>query len=147
MILRLLITLVFCVLILGFAATAIAQNEGSEVLTVRRGTINLFGDFKIDNADATTMKPQSMQLLLYTTGGTLVSRQQISNNTRYRFLNLPTGEYNLVVELDNVEITRVYVQLMSTDMGDVRKDILLEWRENLANTSRKSGRKIGRAHV
>ena|SRR5688572_13399700 len=109
MILRLLVTLVLGVLIVGSAATVMGQND-NEVLTIRRGTINLFGDFKIENADATTLKPQSLQLLLYTTGGTLVSRQQISNNTRYRFLNLPTGEYNLVVELDNVEITRVYVQ-------------------------------------
>jgi tetratricopeptide (TPR) repeat protein len=136
MIQRLLVTFVFGVVIFGSAATAIGQRD-NDVLTVRRGTINLFGDFKIENADASTIKPQSLQLLLYTTGGTLVSRQQISNNTRYRFLNLPTGEYNLVVELDNTEITRLYIQLLPTDLSDVRKDIVLQWRENLANASRK----------
>lgn len=138
MILRPLQIVLLGVLVLGCSATAMAQNENENIVAIRRGTINLFGDFKIENADAATLTPQSLQLLLYTTGGTLVSRQPITNNTRYRFLNLPAGEYNLVVELDNKEVTRVYIQLTASDMSDVRKDILLEWRDNFANSERKS---------
>lgn len=130
LILRLLAILVFAVLTVTGGGTAIGQNENPDVFAVRRGSINLFGDFKIDNADVTALRPQSLQLLLYTTGGTLVSRQQITNNSRYRFLNLPIGEYNLVVELDNTEVTRIYVRLTEADRGDVKRDVLMEWRDN-----------------
>jgi tetratricopeptide (TPR) repeat protein len=123
-------TFVFAVLMVTTGGAAKGQNENPDVFALRRGSINLFGDFKIDNANVSVLKPQSLQLLLYTTGGTLVSRQQITNNSRYRFLNLPFGEYNLVVELDSTEITRIYVRLTEADRGDVKRDVLMEWRDN-----------------
>jgi tetratricopeptide (TPR) repeat protein len=92
------------------------------------GENTLYGDFKIDESQVTGIKPISFDVILYTAGGNIVRRQSVTNNGRYRFMNLRNGEYYLVVEMENSEVARVNVMLTSPGKTDIRQDLLLEWR-------------------
>jgi Flp pilus assembly protein TadD len=116
-------TLVICTLDRG-----IAQSFGGHTL---------FGDFKVDESGTVDIKPISYDIILYSQGGRVVARQAVTNNGRYRFIDLPDGEYNIVVELENSEVARIRVTLASPVRSDFRQDILMEWRPNSAGAKRK----------
>jgi len=99
----------------------------------------LYGDFKVDESKVTGLKPISFDLILYTTGGDLVARQTVVNNSRYRFVEVPNGDYELVVEVETDEIARIHVMLNEGFKTDIRRDIELEWREN---PSRKNSKPV-----
>jgi tetratricopeptide (TPR) repeat protein len=107
------------------AAANAAQAGGGHIL---------YGDFRIEEAKApeggaaAELTPATFHILLYTAAGQLVSRQPITNNGRYRFLDVPNGEYDLVVELENDQLARVRVQLAYSYRTDHRQDILMESR-------------------
>ncbi len=98
----------------------------------------LFGDFKIEKADKST--PAVFYVILYAPNRTIVGKQTVMNNGRYRFLNVPNGEYYIAVEIENQEITRIPLLISEFRSTDVRQDIALEWRNNSsANNSAKPG--------
>ena len=97
----------------------------------------LFGDLTVDESRVAGLKPLTFDVILYTEGGVLVSRQPVPGNGRYRFNNLEMGGYHLVVEVEATEVARIDVDLRSPLLKDVRKDIALEWRG--PNTSSKPG--------
>lgn len=101
------------------ARAAIAQSSGGHIL---------FGDFKVDESQGGDLKPMSFQIILYSISGHVVSRQPISNNGRYRFMDVTNGEYDIVVEVENVEVARIRILLAEPVKTDIRKDISLEWR-------------------
>lgn len=90
----------------------------------------LFGDLNINDGNVTGVKPQTYYVILYTTLGHVVGRQAVGNNGRYRFLDVPNGEYELVVEVDNQETARIRFWIQEFTKTDVRRDIALEWKEN-----------------
>jgi len=106
------------IIVLLLAAFALAQGGGG---------LTLFGDIKVDESAASGLKPMSFQVLLYGEGGGLLFRETVPSNGRYRFLNLRPGRYEIVVELENVEIARVSVTLSSPFKTDFRRDIELQW--------------------
>lgn len=108
-------------LVTSFSST-VAQEGGGHIL---------YGDFKVDESRATGMKPLSFDLILYTTGGSVIARQSVVNNSRYRFNDVPSGDYDLVVEVENNEIARIRLMLNESFKTDIRHDIELEWKENL----------------
>src|SRR5215470_4439213 len=115
---------IFVMLVLSllfFAPSTIAQNGGGHIL---------FGDFKVDESKANGVKPISFDIILYTTGGDLIARQTVGNNSRYRFTDVPSGDYELVVEVESNEIARIHLMLNESFKTDIRHDIELEWREN-----------------
>ena len=89
-----------------------------------RGEHTLYGDIKVEGADA-SKKPLSFEVLLYIINGTPVDRQTVTSNGRYRFLNLRDGEYDVVVLSENVEVARVRVRVQSVFKNDFRQDITL----------------------
>ncbi|MBV9923522.1 MAG: tetratricopeptide repeat protein [Acidobacteria bacterium] len=93
------------------------------------GGHTLFGDLKVDESRAEGVRPISFEVVLYAEGGALLSRQAVNNNSRYRFLNLQNGRYDLAVELEGEEIGRIRVWVQSAYKTDHRQDINLEWRE------------------
>ena len=118
---RLLLTL--ALLNVVFITSAVAQEGGGHML---------YGDFKVDESKATGTKPLSFDIILYASGGgRLVSRQTVVNNSRYRFLDVSNGDYDIVVEVENTEVARLHFLLNEPFRTDIRKDIELEWRENL----------------
>ena len=92
------------------------------------GGHTLFGDLKVDDKNVEDVLPLSFEILLYSEGGTLLGRQSVTNNSRYRFLNLANGRYDVVVEVEGVEVARVRVFVQSAYKTDFRQDLQLEWR-------------------
>lgn len=117
--------LALALLLVTFATSTVAQNGGGHIL---------YGDFKVDESKASGAKPLSFDVILYTTGGDIVARQTVGNNSRYRFNEVPNGDYDLVVEVENSEIARIHLMLNEAFKTDIRRDIELEWRENPAAT-------------
>jgi tetratricopeptide (TPR) repeat protein len=92
----------------------------------------LYGDFKVDESKATGTKPLSFDIILYASGGArVVSRQSVANNSRYRFMDVSNGDYDIVVEVENTEVARLHFLLNEPFRTDIRKDIELEWRDDL----------------
>ena len=106
------------IIVLSLAAFAAAQGGGG---------LTLFGDLKVDESTTAGLKPMSFQVLLYSESGNLLLRETVPSNGRYRFLNLRPGRYEIVVELENLEIARVSANLSSPFKADFRKDIELQW--------------------
>ena len=92
------------------------------------GGHTLFGDLKVDEKNVEEVVPLSFDILLYTEGGTLLGRQTVTNNSRYRFLNVANGHYDVVVEVEGSEVARIRVFVQSAFKTDFRQDIHLEWR-------------------
>ena len=86
----------------------------------------LYGDIKVDESKATGVTRLSYDVILYTVSRVAMGRQSVANNGRYRFNNLPNGIYDLVVEVENVEVGRIRVDLVSPLPIDRQQDITLD---------------------
>src|SRR6185436_17440562 len=106
--------------VIMLASVSISAQQG--------GGNTLFGDFKVDGAETSGVRSQTFFILLYSTSGKLLSRQTVGSPGRYRFNDVPNGEYDIVIESENQEATRIRVMLMERSKTDVRRDINLEWR-------------------
>ena len=115
------LSVVLMILIGGaVAGRSMGQASGDNIL---------YGDVTVDESKVTGSKPISYDLILYSLSGQILGRQKVGSNGRYRFVNLLNGQYDLVVELENTEIARVRVEIMSAvSKTDFRQDISLEWR-------------------
>ena len=88
----------------------------------------LYGDMKVDESKAQGATRLSYDVILYNLSRQVVARQTVTSNGRYRFNNLNSGVYDLVVESENVEVARIRVELVSPLATDLRQDINLELR-------------------
>jgi tetratricopeptide (TPR) repeat protein len=114
-------------LLLAFCSTVAAQLEPMR----ERGQHTLYGDIKVETKPGDeSAKPLSLEIQLYIINGTMVGRQTVGANGRYRFMDLRNGEYDVVVLSENLEITRVRVRVESVYKNDFRQDITLEARSN-----------------
>ena len=104
---------------LFFCATARAQ--------VTRGQHTLYGDFRVEEKHATGMVPISFDIILYTESGLVVERQSVGVNSRFRFINLVNGVYDIAVEVEGREVARTRVNINSLYKNDFRQDIALAW--------------------
>src|SRR5258705_4511304 len=92
------------------------------------GGHTLFGDLKVDETNVDEVVPLSFEIMLYTESGTLLGRQTVTNNSRYGFLDVVNGRYDVVVEVEGSEVARVRVLVQSAYKTDFRQDIHLVWR-------------------
>jgi cytochrome c-type biogenesis protein CcmH/NrfG len=95
------------------------------------GPNQLYGDLTVEGDEAGNTKTTSFTILLYHLSGTIITRQTVGANGRYRFNGLIDGDYDLVVEVENNEIARFRVQMRTSGMGmktDHRQDINLQWK-------------------
>ena len=95
--------------------------------TCQGGGHILFGDLKVDESKVEGVVPLSFDVLLYSEGGTLLGRQTVTNNGRYRFLNVANGRYDVAVEVEGAEIARVRVWVQYAYKTDHRQDLNFEW--------------------
>ena len=107
------------------ACPAVAQDGTTRA---NSGQHILYGDIKVDESKATGVTRLSYDVILYTIGRVALARQTVTSSGRYRFNNLPNGVYDLVVELENTEVARMRVELVSPLPMDQRQDISLELR-------------------
>jgi tetratricopeptide (TPR) repeat protein len=112
---------IFCAAVALFAL-------GAHKLAAQSSDHTLYGDLIIDESKVIGLKPLNFDVILYSEAKILISRQSTANNGRYRFNNLPTGVYELAIEVENNEIARLTVDLRSPLLKDVRRDIEFEWR-------------------
>lgn len=96
----------------------------------------LYGDVKVDESKAAGVNRLSYELILYTLARQVVARQTVSSNGRYRFNNLQSAVYDLAVELENVEVARIRVELVSPLPIDQRQDITLELRAPVGGSAK-----------
>src|SRR6185503_546875 len=113
-------------IILSLLIVAVADGPAIARVAQAGGGHVLYGDFKVDEDQTGEMKPMTFQIILYSITGNIFSRQTISSNGRYRFLDVPNGEYDIVVEVENNEVTRVHILLAEPFKTDIRRDINLE---------------------
>jgi tetratricopeptide (TPR) repeat protein len=111
------------------------------------GGHTLFGDLKVDESKVEGVVPLSFDVVLYTEGGLLLGRQTVTNNSRYRFLNLADGRYDVVVEVEGSEVARVRVWVKSAYRTDFRQDLHLEWRADMSRRQRAKAVTISAADV
>ena len=113
-----------------FVKPAAAQSNGNR---------SIFGDVHITGADNNPVS-QEVTLILRRSPDGEVGRQIISSRGRYRFNNLPFGEYEIVIESDGKEIGRtgtIYIRerdLSSSPYG-FQYDLDFRWTPNAAPTS------------
>jgi tetratricopeptide (TPR) repeat protein len=88
----------------------------------------LYGDMRVDESKAKGVTRLSYDVILYNLNRTVIARQTVTSNGRYRFNNLNSGIYDLVVESENTEVARIRVELVSPLATDLRQDIELELR-------------------
>jgi len=118
---------------------ALVISFSVEMVRAQGGAHILFGDVHVDESKTEKgIKPLLYEVVLYNLGGTIVARQFVSSNGRYRFLNIANGQYELAVMLEHVEIARTKVDIMAPFKNDFRHDLSLEWR-SAANTPAKPG--------
>ena len=115
-------------IVVFFLAAGIAAQTGGHTL---------FGDIKVDEAEAGKSAMATFQVLLYAESGNLLMRQTVPANGRYRFIDLRNGRYEVAVEFENREIARVTVSVNSPFKTDFRKDVELQWRRD-STTSKPS---------
>jgi Tfp pilus assembly protein PilF len=107
----------------GFTSPLLAQIRDPAV-GGRSGGHSVYGDLKIEGEQ--TGKPITVDLTLLTESRTIVARDTVSSNGRYRFNNIPTGLYELVAEVEGQVISRSRVDLTSPLVDDVRLDLAFE---------------------
>jgi tetratricopeptide (TPR) repeat protein len=108
----------------GWLACPAFAQDGS--MRPNSGTHILYGDIKVDESKAPGVTRLSYDIILYSMSRVAIARQTVTSNGRYRFNNLPNGVYDLAVESENTEITRIRVELVSPLPLDQRQDINLE---------------------
>jgi cytochrome c-type biogenesis protein CcmH/NrfG len=124
----------FSLLLLLLAIPLLAPID--RVMAQGIGGHTVFGDFKVDEAGSKQIRPISFNVILYTLGGRIVTRQTVTNGGRYRFIDVPDGEYNIVVEVENNEVARLRVTVASPVRTDFRQDISMAWRETFVDNKR-----------
>jgi tetratricopeptide (TPR) repeat protein len=87
----------------------------------------IFGDLKVDESKVSGVVPISYDVILYSQGGSRLNHQLVNAGGRYRF-DVGGGIFDVAVELDNVEIARVRVEMLSPLVTTFQKDIELVWR-------------------
>src|SRR5678815_5191670 len=78
-------------LVIAFCSHALGQGQRGSLTSNTRHII--YGDIKVDQGQAGTDKPISLDLILYNEYGNQISRQRVQSNGRYRFIDLPDGRY------------------------------------------------------
>ena len=100
-----------------------------------RRSFTLFGDLKVDESQAAAPANAMFDVILYTRGNELFSRQRVGNGGRYRFNNVFNGDYYLVVELDNLEIARMPLMIPANAVEHIRQDLEFRWKGGARSTA------------
>jgi cytochrome c-type biogenesis protein CcmH/NrfG len=117
----------------SFAQSGGIQGVGSAGRTggTQRGFL-LYGDIKVGDAMTAKDAPMILDLILYTKGMQVYSRQRVSPNGRYRFMDVFDGDYWLVVESDGVEVLKDSIFIPKNMTMEIKHDISLDLRRGAA---------------
>jgi Tfp pilus assembly protein PilF len=125
------------VFLFGRVLAAILVFTG--VVYPQAGMHILYGDVKVDDSKVGgNSGPMAFHIILYAIHGTVIDRQVVPNNGRYRFSAVRNGEYDVGIELDGVDLGRVRVIIQSVLKTDIRQDIELELKPGFKSVSKGS---------
>lgn len=111
------------VLLIGLTP-ALAQTQRNVAHT-------LFGDLKVVNQAPDSRLPGSFRILLKNLSGHILRRQSIGAGGRYRFLEVPNGEYILGVECNGLEQVQIQLFINEFKSTDLRRDLELVWHSRI----------------
>ncbi|HWP55946.1 MAG TPA: tetratricopeptide repeat protein [Pyrinomonadaceae bacterium] len=108
-------------------------------IALAQGKYTLFGDVKIDDSKVQGQARLSINLVLYTESGSVIGRQTIMAGSRYRFVGIRSGAYDLVIQIDNNEVARIRTIVGGSIETEYRQDLDLELQSNRAAVRPKPG--------
>ena len=115
--------------VLVFEGMVYAQGSVSQPGAGTRRNFTLSGDLKVDDSQAdASQKAAVYDVILYTRGNEVFSRQRVGNGNRFRFNNIFNGDYYLAVEFDGSEIARIPIMISASSPDDIRQDLELKWK-------------------
>jgi Tfp pilus assembly protein PilF len=114
--------------VVGCLLFAAFSSISAQEVFAQGGAQVLYGDLKVDEGKVGGIMPQTFRVILYLTNGYVIGRETVTNNGRYRFFNVPNGEYDIAVEVENQEVARLHIVIHELSKTDVRRDLALEWR-------------------
>ncbi len=114
-----------------FAASAFGQGKGA-------GGPALVGTLTIKAKEGTKL-PDSFDVVLYRSDRTESGRQSVKNHESYRFTGISRGDWEIAVEGEGRTLGRMKFAINSTNSGDTRQDLELEWREKSGPASANAG--------
>jgi tetratricopeptide (TPR) repeat protein len=123
-------------LILSFMLMIFTGGWLNDPTLAQSGSHILYGDVNVDESKATGINRLTYDVILYNLSRQVVARQTVSSKGRYRFNNLQSGVYDLAVELENTEVGRIRVELVSPLALDLRQDISLELRSTAGTAAK-----------
>ena len=115
----------FTLLILIVVAIATILKQDVEA---QGGGNIVYGDLRIDSSKAREKVPNNFYVLL-SSGISKGSerRQPVAPGGRFRFIDVPNGDYDLVVELESREVAKMRIIVQSPTPTDFRYDLDLAW--------------------
>src|SRR5262245_38434782 len=129
------ILLIAFILALNTAVFAQLPPSSSQPGAGTRRAFTLFGDLKVDDSQAGAPANAMFDVILYTRGNELFSRQRVENGGRYRFNSVFNGDYYLVVELDNLEVARMPLVIPANAGEHIRQDLEFSWKAGARNAA------------
>jgi len=77
------------------------------------GGFTIYGDLKVDESKVSGLKPMSFQVTLQSQKLSVIGRQTVPKNGRFRFENLSGGTYYIVVMMENQRSRLIWKLFMS----------------------------------
>jgi Tfp pilus assembly protein PilF len=103
------------------------------------GSYTIWGDIKVDDSKADTSAPLTLTIVLYDEHYRIIARQVVPSRGRYRFGGLEMGEYDLVIEGEAGEITRVHIAVFGPTGSDFKQDFEFEWKSKVSGPKPMTG--------
>jgi tetratricopeptide (TPR) repeat protein len=122
----------------GLLSAALAAFAPSHALA--QSGVTVLGDIRVDDRKAPGTAPMNYDVILYRLGGTILARDRVPNNGRYRFMGVRSGEYQIAIEVDAQEIARVNISVgaSSGSSSELQQNFEFEWTPGTTATAKKA---------
>ncbi len=118
-----------CILIsIGYVINIKAQGGGNIV----------YGDLRIDSSKTHEKVPSTFYVLLSSGRSISAVRQPAAPGGRFRFIDVPNGEYDLIVELEGREVAKMHINIQPPTPTDFRYDLELAWTDTISQSQKPS---------
>ncbi len=102
--------------------------SSSPILVAQGGALHiLFGDLKFVKEIDNPHRIQGLKVLLKGLAGQILRQQSVGIQGRYRFLEVPNGDYVLVIEANGKEMVQIPLLINEFKSTDLRRDLELTW--------------------
>lgn len=99
--------------------------------TAQNSNYSIWGEVRITGGASDSSAPTGATIVISRVGTGEVGRQNVSSGGRYRFTNLSEGDYDITVEAEGREITRVRLNILPGTLAPFygfRQDFEFSWK-------------------